>query len=336
MLNIFILKDGDYTLDIYIQKKGSSLKKEKEHFLISSSENSNPLSVNMIDSFIISEGCSVTTDALKLCIENDIPVYFADNFGKIYGKTWSPLYNTSAELHLKQLKVFYSKYGNLIGRKWIIEKIETQKKHLFKLYSRKKFNFSDIEKQFNEIIDKIRQINLEAENYSNIIMGYEGNASRLYYSSINNFLHDTWKFERRNHQGAEEPYNIILNYLFGVLYSKIDHILITNGLNINIGILHSNSVNQKSLLFDFIEPFRYIVWETTFGLFSKKLINKNFFEDTNRLTAESKKIILTEFYKKLNQTKEINGKNYKIEYFISKKAKNLVKDLMQNEIYNKL
>ena len=53
---------------------------------------------------------------------------------------------------------------------------------------RKKLSFFEIEKQFNEIIEKIRKINLEIENYSNIIMGYEGNASRIYYSHINNFL----------------------------------------------------------------------------------------------------------------------------------------------------
>lgn len=324
-------------MDIYIQKNGCSLKKEKEHFLISSSDENKPLSTELIDSFIICEGCSITTDALKLAIENSIPIYFSDNLGKIYGKIWNLAFNTPSILYLKQLKVFSSKYGNLIGRKWIIEKIISQKSHLYKLYHRKKINFDDIEKNFDEIIKNIRAIDLESCNYSNAIMGYEGVASRLYYSNINFFLPDIWKFEKRNHQQAEEPYNIILNYLFGVLYSKLEHILTINGLNINIGIFHSNSVGQKSLLFDFIEPYRYIVWETTFVLFSKKLINKNFFNpENNRLSYNGKKIILTEFYKKFNQTKEINNKNYKIEYLITKKVKNLVKDLMNNEIYNQL
>lgn len=324
-------------MDIYIQKNGCSLKKEKEHFLISSSDENKAISTDMIESFIISEGCAVTTDALKLAVKNKIPIYFSDNMGKIYAKIWNLYPSTPSILHMKQLKVFSSKYGNLIGRKWIIEKITNQKLHLYKLYNRKKINFYDIEKQFNEIIEKIRMIDLESENYSNIIMGYEGSASRFYYSNINNFLTETWKFEKRNHQGATEPYNIVLNYLFGVLYSKIDHILTISGLNTNIGILHSNSVNQKSLLFDFIEPYRYIVWETTFVLFSKKLINKSFFNsDDYKLSYEGKKVILTEFYKKFNQTKEINGKNYKLEYIISKRAKNLVKDLMNNEIYNQL
>lgn len=324
-------------LDIYIQNQGSSLKKEKEHFLIYSSEESKPLSTDMIKSFIISDGCSITTDSIKLAIENNIPIYFSDNMGKIYGKIWNTSYNVPVDLHLKQLKVFSSKYGNLLGRKWIIEKIGSQKNHLLKLHKRKKLSFNILEKQFDDIIEKIRSIDIEAENYANIIMGYEGTASRLYYLSINNFLPDVWKFEKRNHQGATEPYNIILNYLFGVLYSKLDHILTISGLNSNIGILHSNSVNQKSLLFDFIEPYRYIVWETTFGLFSKKLINKNFFNsENNRLNYEGKKIILTEFYRKMNQTQEIKGKNYKLEFIILKRAKNLVKDLNENEIYNKL
>lgn len=324
-------------MDIYIQKQGTSLKKEKEHFLISSLDETKPLSVDMIDSFIISPGCSLSTDSIKLAIENNIPIYFSDSFGNIYGKLWHTSFNSAAEIHMKQLKVFSSKYGNLIGRKWIIEKIETQKRHLLKIHRRKNFPYIPLEKQFDDIIEKIRSVDLNISNYSNIIMGYEGNASRIYYTTINDFLPETWKFEKRNHQGAVEPYNIILNYLFGVLYSKLDHILTISNLNINIGILHSNSVNQKSLLFDFIEPYRYIVWETTFTLFTRKLINKNFFTlEDYKLTSEGKKIILTEFYKRFNRLKEINGKKYKLEQLILKRAKNLAKDLIENEVYSKL
>lgn len=272
-----------------------------------------------------------------MAFENNISIYFADNFGKIYGKTCNTTHDFSVQVQIMQLKIFPTKYGNTIGREWIIEKIENQKNHLSKLYSRKKIDFYDVKQEFDFIVLKVKEIDLESENYANIIMGHEGTASRLYYSHINEFLPENWKFEKRNHKGATEPYNIILNYLFGVLYSKIDSILVRHGLNTNIGIFHSNSVNQKSLLFDFMEPFRYIVWETTFGLFSKKLINKNFFEeDTNKLTPEAKKVILSEFYKKFYSMNEVDGKNYKTEYLISLKVKKLVKDLMENEIYNQL
>lgn len=324
-------------MDIYIQEIGTALKKEKEHFLVCTSNEKRPLAPDLVDSFIISDGCSLTTDALSLALENNIPLYLSDKYGKIYGKMWDTSYKTPAELQLKQLKVFSSKYGNIIAREWIIKKINNQKNHLKKLYSRKKIEFFNIEEKFNELVEKIKNINPEDKNFSNIIMGYEGNCSRIYYKEINNFLSSTWKFSKRTHQEAKDPYNIILNYLFGVLYSKIDHLLTIHGFNLNIGILHSNSVNQKSLLFDFIEPYRYIVLDTTFSLFSKKLINKNFFsKEDSRLTYDGKKIILAEFYKKFNKPLEFNGKNYKLDYIISIDIKNLVKDLMENEIYNKL
>lgn len=325
-------------MDIYIDYLGSSLKKEKEHFLISSKDKEKQLlAPELIESFIISDGCSVTTNSIEMAVEKNIPIYFANKYGEIYGKLWKISDNTVAELHLKQLKVFNSRYGNLIGRKWTIEKINCQKDHLIKLYERKKIDFSELKNKFDKIIKNIQKIDLENTNYSNIIMGYEGMAGNLYYSSINSLLAPEWQFNKRNNYKAKEPYNIILNYLFGILYSKTEHALTMAGLNLNIGIFHSSSIKQKSLLFDFIEPYRIIAWETVFSLFSRKIINKNFFDKkTNLLTYQSKKAILPEFYKRLNNMKTAKNKNSKIEYILLKKTRELAKDLMENEIYNQL
>lgn len=324
-------------MDIYINKLGSALKKEKEHFLILSKDKEKQLlSPDLIDAFIISDNCVISSNAIKLAIKTNIPMYLVNEYGDVYGKIWNT-FNTKTSIQLKQLKIFNSQYGNIIGREWIIKKIDSQKKHLIKLLKRKKEAFIEIEEEFNKLIENIKKINPENQRYSNVIMGYEGVASNLYYSNINSLLAPEWKFEKRNNYKAKEPYNIILNYLFGILYYKVENALTVAGLNIYIGIFHSNSLKQKSLLFDFIEPYRVYAWETTFSLFSKKLINKNFFDEkTKLLTQEGKKIIISEFYKKLNSIKSIKDKNIKFEFMLLNEARELVKDLEKNELYNKL
>lgn len=168
-------------------------------------------------------------------------------------------------------------------------------------------------------------------------MGYEGSASQIYYSAISQILPCDINFQKRTNQGAKDIYNIVLNYSFGILYTKVNHILTVVGFDTKIGIFHSNSLGKESLLYDFIEQFRFIAWEVVFSLFSKKIFNKSYItKDTNLLTLEGKKIILTEMYNKLEKTEERNNKKYSYNELIKKVAYDLRKDLLENEIYNNL
>ena len=66
-----------------------------------------------------------------------------------------------------------------------------------------------------------------------------------------------YKFEKRTHKDSKDEFNNMLNYCFGILYSKIEKALIIAGLDPFIGGIHSTFYNNKSLVYDFIENFRF-------------------------------------------------------------------------------
>lgn len=160
-------------MDVYIQKVGTKIKKEKNHFLIKTNDKDNLVAPSKIDSFIIEENISITTNAIKLAIDNDIAIYVSDSYGNLFGKLWKNGFERTSIIRNKQLIVFKSKYGNIIGRNWIIEKIKTQKNHIKKLYKRKGMDFSFEENKIDAIINEINNIDIEEKNYSYKIMGYE-------------------------------------------------------------------------------------------------------------------------------------------------------------------
>lgn len=166
-------------------------------------------------------------------------------------------------------------------------------------------------------------------------MGYEGNSAKIYFKIISTLLENQWQFSKREHQNAKEPYNIVLNYLFGILYRKLDGLLLKEGLDTTIGIIHKEGPNKLPLLYDFIEKYRFIVTELTFDLFNKKIINSSFFcNNINKiLSEEEKKIIAHEMYERLNQTEIYNEKNFKyidIIKFDIKELKNEILDFQIN------
>lgn len=327
-------------MDLFVQKNGSKIYREKEYFVVERKEEGKEyFSYNLIDNIIIQEGNQLTSDFLLEIIEKDIPLYLGDKYGNIRGKFTPITYNTNSNIRERQYQLWIREYGKELGKSWIMEKIENQKKHIQKIYSRRGVldKFLEIERKFDENITKIKNITWNDKDFENRVMRYEGRSSILYYEEIKKFLPENWSFTKRETQGAKEPYNIVLNYAFGILYFKLERYLTLAGLDIQLGIIHSNNNKSNSLIFDFIEPFRILAWECAFSLFSKKELNKNYFNlNEGKIELEGKRVIAKDLYNRLKNIVEYNGKKMSYEEKIEKRAKELVKELMKNEIYSKL
>jgi CRISPR-associated endonuclease Cas1 len=96
----------------------------------------------------------------------------------------------------------------------------------------------------------------------------------------------TCTFKGRSSRPAEDPFNAFLNYAYGVLYSRVEKALIIAGVDPFVGFMHRDDYNMKSMVFDFIEPYRIYAEETVFNQnrmnalqmdahhFANQLINK--------------------------------------------------------------
>lgn len=321
-------------MDIYLTEFGSKLRKSGEAFCITNSKGEHYFSPNQVECFIIEDKISVSSDALQLAINNDIPIILSDKLGNVIGKVWQYKFGSNAKIRRKQLEFFQTEVGSELGKEWIIKKLRNQINHLEKLSSRRKITtYSQDLIKMNELIDKLSNLNGTPSQIRENLMGYEGNISKIYFKCISELLPEKWKFKEREHQGAKTPYNIVLNYLYGILYSKVEHALIIAGLDPFIGIFHTDNYNKASLLFDFIEQFRFLALEQVTTLFSKGIIQQNFFlekEDKSVILAPAKKyVIVQEFYKTLERNGSLsNKKNYTHKNLIKLEARNLATSLM--------
>jgi len=134
------------------------------------------------------------------------------------------------------------------------------------------------------------------EGIADTVRGLEGTAGRLYFETINYVLPDQYQFNGRSMRPAKDSFNAFLNYGFGVLYSRIEKSLMIAGLDPYVGFLHRDDYNQKSMVFDFIEPYRIQVETIVFRLFSAKKVNKAHTDEiTNGITLnkEGKELLIT-------------------------------------------
>ena len=102
------------------------------------------------------------------------------------------------------------------------------------------------------------------------LLNLEGRAGALYWECVQRLL-PAGRFTTRNHQGAVDDVNALLNYGYGILYSQVWSALSLAGLEPFAGFLHVDRPGKPSLVLDFIEEFRQpIVDRVVFAMINKK------------------------------------------------------------------
>ena len=90
------------------------------------------------------------------------------------------------------------------------------------------------------------------------MLGLEGMPGGPTSRCLGRLVPEAYRFEGRSRQPAQDGFNAMLNYGYGVLYSLVDSACICAGLDPFLGFLHTDNYNKPSLVFDLIEPFRIL------------------------------------------------------------------------------
>lgn len=88
-----------------------------------------------------------------------------------------------------------------------------------------------------------------------VLMGYEGSASRVYFSAYFNNI--VW--QRREPRTKCDIVNSVMDIGYTILFSFVDALLNCFGFDVYCGVMHRNFYMRKSLVCDIIEPFRPLI-----------------------------------------------------------------------------
>ena len=324
-------------MDLYINDYGTSIRKNGKMFEIASKENKNLISPLKIKTMIMSKGISITTDAIELAVENNIDILLMDSLGKLYGRFWHSRFGSTAYIRRKQIEIFENEEGLEFVKEWLANKIENCSLHLKDLQIKRESKREYIETErmnMQKFIYKIKTVSGSLEEKRNILMGYEGNAGKIYYGVLSNLIPKDFKFGGRSMQPAKDEFNSLLNYAFGILYSKVEKACVIAGLDPYIGILHTDNYGKKSLTFDIIENYRHLASRTVFKLFTQKKVNKEYFDVFSNglsLNKEGKHVLIETFYEVLDKKIKYNGRHItnldKIQYDCHEIANRLIKKI---------
>ena len=241
---------------------GSGLQVDNGLFLVKSKEGSKKLPPEKVRSISISKGAKISSNAALLAIEYEIGVMFVDRTGTPAGRVWSVKYGSISTIRKQQLNFSRSEQAVTWIKYIVTEKMDNQIALLLSF----ELETDNLQQKVNSTINKLEDYKtkiskLEAPFVQDIaptIRGWEGAASKSYFSTISPFLPEKYQFTQRTKHPATDVFNAMLNYGYGMMYGKVEGALIKAGIDPYLGVFHRDEYNRPVFVYDAIEKFR--VW----------------------------------------------------------------------------
>ena len=263
-------------MELILNTFGLSLNRDNEAFVITKNGERHRIPVDDVKSIQISRGAQITSDAVMLAIEHEIDVMFMDKGGHPKGRIWSPRYGSISTIRKGQLNFTHSHAALDWIKDVIMQKMENQQALMLLLQPRDTLHERERRRSIERIEDYRNKVGkLEGEAVSDVaptLRGWEGQASRIYFSTIVKYLPEEFQFEQRSQHPAMDVANAFLNYGYGILYGKIEGALIKVGIDPYIGILHRDDYNRPVLAYDVIELYRIWVDYIVFTLLAQNAL----------------------------------------------------------------
>ena len=272
------------------------------------------VAAHKVKSIWLNKGTALSADAVHLALKNNIDIVFLENNGFPIGRVWHCKLGSTTLIRKKQLEAVMDKRSLRYTKQWLSAKIENHINFIKDLKKHRKQHQRFLDEKLEKITElgtKLREAEADhIDPVAELIRGLEGTAGRLYFETISYVLPPQYRFDGRSSRPALDEFNAFLNYAYGILYSRVEKALILAGIDPYIGFLHRDDYNYKSMVYDFIEPFRVFADKVVFRLFSAKKVNKSHIDTIANGVSLNKsgKVLLVEAF---NQYMEVEKKRYK-------------------------
>lgn len=255
--------------------------------------------IENLEAVYIFSSVQVTSQTVIECLKRGIYISYLSKGGIYYGRLQS-MGHVNVLRQRKQAMLADTKFSLELAKRIISGKIHNQE-IVLKRYARSE------NKDVEDIVSKMRQSFRKIENCHTVaeIMGYEGNAAKLYFEGLGRMVEKEFAFKGRSKRPPKDEFNSMLSLGYSILVSELYGRLENKGLNPYFGFIHSDRENHATLVSDMMEEWRAtLIDSTVMSLINGHEIRKEHFRRDNGadgyyLTKEGLGIYLKKYDNKM-------------------------------------
>jgi len=250
-------------MQIVLDTRGLQLSVRNKCFLIEAEKESRIIHPQRISSILITSPCRISSPAIILAAESQIPLVICNVSGKPKARLWSPMFMNTSALRRKQYQFTINEQSLHWAEEIIWLKIKGQTDNLRFVAARKSILKPEAEKVISNINDRLAKFNQTHFADSTIrkkqILFCEAYAAAGYWQLIGTKLPLPFTFSNRIKREPTDAFNACINYLYGMLRNHTETAILSIGLDPALGVMHRDGYRMPSLVFDMMEPFRPVV-----------------------------------------------------------------------------
>ncbi len=145
------------------------------------------------------------------------------------------------------------------------------------------------------------------------------------------FVDDKITFERREHNGAADIVNCMLNYGYAILYVRVWQALLSAKLNPYDSVIHVSQSNKPTFVYDVVELFRSQVVDRIVISMVQKGVDLNL--NKGVLSDNTRRLLAKNVMERLNRYEKYRGVEMKMQQIIVKQAMEIASYFKDGVLY---
>lgn len=272
---------------------------------------------NLKHILITSPNVSISGAVISHAVKNRITVDFFEHGGLPYARV-TAFHGTSVKLQLAQLDALRDGKGSALAITFVEGKIRNQQ-NLIKYYHKYHKSFDEgFVREYEDKLARMEKIEEELKSMGDMdhdtlrgkLFSIEGRSAAAYWDIVRTLLDEIIYFEGRVGQGARDLVNALLNYGYGILYSKVWQAVTRVGLNPYVSFLHVPQAGRPTLLYDLIEEFRpQAVDRVVFSMINRRVELKM---EKGLLSHETRNRVAAGVLERINTVEKFRGREMRL------------------------
>ena len=212
--------------------------------------------VRYVEMIVSLGSLEVSSGALSLLMDRDVPVFFMTRFGRIKAVLWSKILSSNYLSRLRQYEMFVrDSFG--VAKEIVKAKVRA------------------IEDEFGLDMSDLK-VKIERAETKEDLLGLEGSASRLMFKIFGEEIEGSAiEFKDRKYYPPPDPVNALLSLGYTLTHALSLPLVTVSGLDPYISFLHSKRGTHTALCSDVVEPVRPFITKSLedpikTGVFSPK------------------------------------------------------------------
>ncbi len=269
--------------NVYVVRQGTQLHKDGYRLVAKQGSGVvDEVPVQDLEQLIVVGNVMLTPPVMDYLIQSRVDTVFLSVSGRFRGRLLTQ-YAKNVDLRRRQYLLLNKPDAALeIARNIVSAKIGNQR--IFLLRHNRKL-------KCDAVAAALAQMRILAEDALQAgsvdrLMGYEGVASRSYFSVFDRLLkRDDFVFRGRNRRPPRDPVNALLSFGYTMLANAVETAVNIVGLDPYLGAFHSMEYGRPSLVCDLMEEYRsFFVDALVTTLLNKKIINPDDFDYRDQAT----------------------------------------------------